>query len=87
MKGAFRLREGETVCAADSDLYELTQELTHQLVALAALLARARRRLPEGSVAGCELQAIDQAFAGPIDLARKLNMAVHGDQPESRRAP
>jgi hypothetical protein len=84
MKGAVRFREGETVCATGCDVHELTQELTHQLVALAALFARARRRLPEGSVAGRELHAIDQAFAEPIDLARKLNMAVHGDQPEPR---
>ena len=72
------------MCATGRDLCELTQELTHQLVSLAALLARARRRLPEGSVAGRELHAIDRAFAEPIGLAQKLNMAVYCDHPESR---
>jgi hypothetical protein len=46
-------------------------------VALAALLTRARRRFPDSGAAGRELRAIDQAFAEPIDLARKLSMAVH----------
>jgi hypothetical protein len=65
------------MCAAGRDACELTQELTNNLVALAALLARARRRFPDSDAAGRELRAIDQAFAEPIDLARKLSMAVH----------
>jgi hypothetical protein len=72
------------MCAAGRDACQLTQELTHQLVGLAALLAHARRRLPAGSIAGRELHAIDQAFGEPINLARKLSMAVHQDHAESR---
>jgi hypothetical protein len=67
------------MCAAGRDACLLTRELTNHLVALAALLTRATRRFPAGSDAGRELRAIDLAFAEPIDLARKLSMAVHGD--------
>jgi hypothetical protein len=67
------------MCAAGRDACVLTRELTNHLVALAALLARATRRFPAGSDAGRELRTIDLAFAEPIDLARKLSMAVHGD--------
>jgi hypothetical protein len=35
--------------------------------------------LPPEGAAGRELLAIDLAFAEPIDLARKLSMAVHDD--------
>jgi hypothetical protein len=65
------------MCAAGRDACALTRELTNQLVALAALLERATRRFPADSGAGRELRAIDLAFAEPIDLARKLSMAVH----------
>ncbi len=67
------------MCAAGRDACLLTRELTNQLVALAALLARARRRHPADGLAGRELSAIDHAFADPIDLARKLSMAIHED--------
>jgi hypothetical protein len=67
------------MCAAGRDACELTRELTNHLVAIAALLARARRRFPPSAAAGRELHAIDLAFAEPIDLARKLSMAVHED--------
>lgn len=72
------------MCAAGRDACELTQELTTHLVALAAMLARARRGVPTGSACGRELRAIDAAFAGPIGLARKLSMAVHEDHHDSR---
>ena len=65
------------MCVAGRDACNLTQELTNHLVAVAALLARARRNFPIDGATGRELQAIDEAFAEPIDLARKLSMAVH----------
>jgi hypothetical protein len=70
------------MCGAGRDACELTRELTNHLVAMAALLARARRRVPSEGAAGGELRAIDLAFAEPIDLARKLSMAVHEDHDE-----
>ena len=72
------------MCAAGRDACELAQELTTHLVALAAMLARARRRVPVESGRGRDLHAIDAALARPIGLARKLNMAVHEDHHESR---
>jgi hypothetical protein len=65
------------MCAAGPEACELARELTNHLVALAALLTRAKRRFPDSGDTGRELRAIDQAFAEPIDLARKLSMAVH----------
>ncbi len=70
------------MCAAGRDACLLTRELTNHLVALAALLARARRGLSPEGTAGRELRAIDLAFAEPIDLARKLSIAIHEDHEE-----
>jgi hypothetical protein len=70
------------MCAAGRDACLLTRELTNNLVALAALLARARRGVSPEGAAGRELLEIDLAFAEPIDLARKLSMAVHEDHDE-----
>jgi hypothetical protein len=70
------------MCAAGQEACLLTRELTNHLVALAALLARARRGLSTEGAAGRELAAIDLAFAEPIDLARKLSMAIHEDHDE-----
>jgi hypothetical protein len=70
------------MCAAGRDVCLLTRELTNHLVAVAALLARARRRTPPNAPVRRELDAIDHAFADPIDLARKLNMAIYEDHHE-----
>jgi hypothetical protein len=70
------------MCAVERDACRLTRELTNQLVGVAALLARAMRRLPPDQGVGRELHAIDHAFAEPIELARKLSMAVHEDHGE-----
>jgi hypothetical protein len=70
------------MCAAGREACLLTRELTNHLVAVAALLARAQRRVPPEGPLGRDLLAIDLAFAEPIDLARKLSMAVHEDHDE-----
>ena len=67
------------MCAADRDACRLTRELTNHLVGVAALLARAMRRFPAHDPAGREIHAIDHDFGEPIELARKLSMAVHED--------
>ena len=67
------------MCAVELDACRLSGELTNQLVGLAALLARAMRRFPAHDRVGREIHAIDHAFAEPIELARKLIMAVHED--------
>jgi hypothetical protein len=65
------------MCGGGREACELTRGLVNELVATAAVLARAKRRLPPTDPLGAELHRIDEAFAEPIDLARKLGMAVH----------
>lgn len=54
----------------------VTQELSNLLVVIAADLARMRRHLGEEGQLDGELLAIDEAFAEPIALARKVCVAV-----------
>ena len=67
------------MCGSGRDACKLTLELANELVAAAAVLARARRRGAHGSGTTNELSAIDEAFTEPIELARKLAMTVHSD--------
>jgi hypothetical protein len=65
------------MCGGGREACELTRGLINELVATAAVLARAKRGLPATDPLCSELHRIDEAFAEPIDLARKLGMAVH----------
>ncbi len=59
------------------DACELTRELTNLMVAIAASIERSRRRVAPTDALQVGLQTIDDAFAGPIALARKLFVAVY----------
>jgi hypothetical protein len=75
--------------SAEADPCELMGELSNRLVGVAAALARLRRRLPAADAIRDELGRIDEAFASPIALARKLGIAVHASHdcsPPSRAA-
>jgi len=67
------------MCGTDRDACKLSLALATQLVATAALLARAQRRFAESDRITRELAAIDEALTEPIELARKLGMTVHSD--------
>ena len=56
---------------------ELATELTHLLVAIDAHIVRTRRSVPSNDPLGGLLREIDESFAEPIALARRLLMAVH----------
>jgi hypothetical protein len=63
--------------SSNCDACELTRELTNLMVAIAASIERSRRRVAPTDSLQRELQAIDDAFAQPIALARKLFIAVY----------
>ena len=67
------------MCESGRETCKLTLELANQLVTVAAVLARTRRRAADLGRATSELSAIDEAFTEPIELARKLAMTVHSD--------
>jgi hypothetical protein len=69
---------------AEADACELMGELSSLMVGVAAALARVQRRLPGPCALHGELHRVDEAFATPIALARKLAIAVHAAHDCSR---
>jgi hypothetical protein len=76
----------EAAGSAEAGPCELMGELSNRLVGIAAALARAQRRLSAQDAIRDELGRVDEAFATPIALARKLGIAVHASHDCSRRS-
>jgi hypothetical protein len=74
----------EAAGSAEADACELMGQLSNGLVGVAAALARLRRRLPAADAIRDELGRVDEAFATPIALARKLAIAIHASHDCSR---
>jgi hypothetical protein len=75
---------GDPELDGDADSCELMGELSSMMVGIAAALARAQRRLHPTDALRMELHELDESFAAPISLARKLAVAVHAAHDCSR---
>jgi hypothetical protein len=74
----------DPVGSGEADSCELMGELSSLMVGVAAALARAQRHLRATDPIRAELCQVDEAFAAPISLARKLAVLVHATHDCSR---